>query len=357
MNRLILLLLLFFSPLLANKVIYLSYQELPQRVVKGEVFSVSVKLLSTLKIPHHIAYKFSHYYGLQVLTPKPKHRIDGKYFIENFDFLVTRSSARLPDITASVVISDAYKDPYMDEEYESSTLTGKRLNVITLNPKDNFSNIIANSFDLTAYKTNRFDQQHNIIVFSAEANNSNLASMKFGNVHKQGLESRNNSYQDAKITYFIVVNKKLERFRFSYFNLLQNDFVTLTIPIIVDDDTVSTQSDLKPVDQSKNRLKIIIASGVALFLALIIIWRRKYIYIVLILIPLAYIIYLSIPQKDVCIQKGAHIQLLPVHNGTIFETTKTKYLLKREGSIDGYVKVKLDNDMIGWVKNEDTCAY
>lgn len=357
MKKLLFLLLLLLSPLLANKVIYLSYQELPQRVVKGEIFSVSVKLLSTLKTPHKIEYKFTNHYGLKILTPQPKRSVEGKYFIESFSFLVTKSSARVPDIEASAIIDEEYQEPFWNEEYESTSLKGKKLNVITLNPKDNFSNIIANSFDLTSYKTNRFDQHNNIIIFSADANNSDLSSIHFNNVTKQGIESIGASYQDAKVTYFVVLNKKLEKFRFSYFNLLQNNFVTLTIPIIVDDDSVSTQSDLKPMDQSKNRLKMLIAGSIALFLAIIIIWRRKYIYIFLILIPISYIIYLSIPQKDVCIKKGANIQLLPMHNGTIFETTQTKYFLKREGSAKGYTKVKLDNDMIGWVKNEDTCTY
>lgn len=357
MSRLLFLLFLLFSPLLANKVIYLSYQEVPQRVLKGEIFSISVKSLSTLKTPHNIEYAFTNHYGLKVLTPTPRRDTVGKYFIDSFDFLVTKSSARLPDITASVVIPDEYKEPFWETEYESSTLNGQQLNVITLNPKENFSNVIANSFDLTAYKTNRFDQHNNIIVFSADANNSDLNAMSFNNVVKQGIESIDDAYQDTKITYFIVIDKRLEKFQFSYFNLLKNDFVTLTIPIIVDDDSVTTQSDLKPIDQSKNRLKIMIASGVTLFLAIFVIWRRKYIYIVLILIPISYIVYLSIPQKDVCIKKGVNIQLLPVHNGTIFETTTTQYILKKEGSIEGYVKVKLQNDKIGWVKDEDTCSY
>ena len=100
-----------------------------------------------------------------------------------------------------------------------------------------------------------------------------------------------------------------------------------------------------------------IAAGIALIAFLFILWRKKYVYLIFIMIPLAYIIYLSIPQKDVCIKQGSQLHLLPVHNGTIFETTKSQYNLPKEGKVKGFVKVKLHNNKIGWVKNEDICSY
>jgi hypothetical protein len=64
-----------------------------------------------------------------------------------------------------------------------------------------------------------------------------------------------------------------------------------------------------------------------------------------------------LPAKEVCIKQGAQLQLLPVDNGTIFETTSSQYTLTKEGTAKGYTKVKLTNDKIGWVKNEDICSY
>lgn len=120
---------------------------------------------------------------------------------------------------------------------------------------------------------------------------------------------------------------------------------------------MTTQSDIKPKDQSRELLKMKIAAGVAFVGFVFILWRKKYIYLVLILIPLAYIIYLSIPAKEICIKEGTQIHLLPVDNGTIFETTSTKLHLQKEGNTDTFVKVKLRNEKIGWVKNEDICSF
>lgn len=71
MKKLLLLTLLFTLSLFANKVIYLSYDKVPQRVVKGEIFSVTIKALSTLKEFEQIDYKLSNSYGLKVLDDFP----------------------------------------------------------------------------------------------------------------------------------------------------------------------------------------------------------------------------------------------------------------------------------------------
>ena len=353
MKKILLLTLILTATLIADKVLYLSYDHVPQRVLKGEIFPLSIKTLSTVKEFTDVNYKLSNGYGVRVLDEIPSREHIGKYYYETFHFLATGRNAKLPDIEASLVTD------YTNEniQYDTSTLSGKKLNVITLNPKKNFSNIIANSFELIDYKTTKYDESNNIVVLSAKASNSNIKAMHFNNVSKQGIESSKNSYKSSKITYYVVINKDLENFSFSYFNLRKNKFSLINIPIVVIDDSVVTQSDLKPKNQSHEQLKMKIAAGVALIAFIFILWRKKYVYMIFIIIPLGYVIYLAIPQKDVCIKKGSQLHLLPVYNGTIFETTQSQYNLPKEGKIKGFVKVKLHNNKIGWVKNEDICSY
>ena len=348
MKALLLLTLFFFSSLFGNKVLYLSYENTPDRVIKGEVFSITVKTISTVKNFNEIQYRFSNKMGLEVLNTIPYREQHDKFFLETFKFIATRNNSRLPDIIASL---DA------DREYEETVLLGKKLNVISLNPKQDYSNIIASSLSLSEYKTTSYDNKHNIVVFTAIAENANLTPIKFNNVFKQGIESLSEeNVIDPKITYFIVIRKELEKFSFSYFNLQTNKFANITIPIVVDDDSVTTQTDLKPKDQSKEQLKINIAAGIAIAIFVFSIFKRRFYFLILILFPTVYIGYMSIPAKDVCIKVGSNIYLLPVNNGTIFETTQSQYILTKEGSAQEYTKVKLKNEKIGWVKNEDLCT-
>jgi len=343
--KLLLLTLLFTLSLFANKVLYSSYKEVPKRVVKGEVFSVTLKTLSTIGQEQNIKYTFKNYSGLQILTKTPQRTKHGKYLFDKFYFLSTRTTAKLPDITLSI-----------NSLYDRSYLRGKRLNVISLNPKENFSNIIAKSLELVDARTTSYDNQHNILVFVAKAKNTIIKNMHFKNVFKQGIESSKNSFSNARITYFVIIDKNMEKFSFSYFNLLKNRFSIIDIPIVVDDDSVTTQSDLKPKSQSHDKIKAIIIAIVALILVIFLIIKKKYIYIIFVTIPLAYIIYIIVPSKEICIKEGSKIYLLPMENGTIFERTTKEYHLLQEGNVKKFVKVKLHNEKIGWVKNEDICS-
>jgi len=362
--KLFFLTLLFVSSLLANKVIYLSYEDIPQRVIEGEIFRVTLKSLSTVRDFDDIVYSFEDAQGVELLNEIPYREVRAKYYYDTFYFFTNKSQAATPNITASLVFDDnrtedtnAANDLNSSFFYPATTLKGKKLNVITLNPKSDFSGIIADEFVLQEFKTTSYDTTHNIVVFVATAKNTKIDMLHFSNVYKQGIESLEDSYFDSKITYYVVIDKKLENFSFSYFNLEKNKYLKLSIPIIVDDDSVVAQSDLKPKDQSKEQLKINIAAAVAFVAFLFILWRKKYIYLVFILIPLVYIAYMLVPQKDVCIKAEANIYLLPVSNGTIFETTQTQQFLPKEGFVENFVKVKLKNEKIGWVKNEDTCSY
>ena len=333
-----------------QKVLYLNYKEVPDRVIKGEIFSLTLKTLSTVSNFIDITYELTDYSGLKILNDMPYRVEDSKYYYDTFYFLTTSSSATLPNFTATL-------HDYHNTIYRDTMLAGKGLNVVTLNPKKNFANIVANSFEVLEYKTTSYDEQHNIIVLVATATNCDISAFKLQNVFRQGIESMTESHFDSKIIYYAVINKELEEFSFSYFNLKKNDFSRVNIPIIVTDDSVTTQSDLKPKDQSRERLKMTIAAIFALVAIIFILWRKKYIYLVFIIIPLAYIAYLAIPSKEVCIKVGSKIYLLPVHNGTIFERTSSVYHLQKEGSVKDFVKIKLQNEKIGWVKNEDICKY
>lgn len=344
--------LLFFTLLFATslfaKVLYVNYNTVPQRVIKGQIFPVTLKTLSTVSQFKDIQYHFFNAKGTRVLDSRPQRVKKGRFYFDTFHLLATQTNAKLPDVKISLLAN---------HQYPSTIVQGAPLNVIALNPQSDFSHIVANDLQLQKYKTTSFDASHNIVVFVLKANNAKIRQMHFNNVTKQGFESVKGSYRNSLVTYFIVINKRVEYFKFSYFNLLQNRYVTIKIPIVVVDDSVTTQSDLKPRDESHDKIKMYIALAITILGLLLAVWKRKYIYIIFILIPLGYTIYLAVPQKDICIKKGANIYLLPVYNSTIFETTQTTYHLTKEGSVKNFTKVKLQNNKIGWVKNEDICTH
>ncbi|ABB43768.1 hypothetical protein Suden_0488 [Sulfurimonas denitrificans DSM 1251] len=333
-----------------SKVIYLNYEKIPQRVLKGEIFSITIKNLCVVKNFVDITYKLSNETGLKILNPLPSRQKDSKYYYDTFYFIATSQNAKLPDFEATLIDTG-------EKAYKTTILSGEKLNVISLNPKSDFSNIIANSFDIIEYKTTSYDATHNIVVFVATAINSDISALKLNGVYKQGIESATHTGNDSKITYYAIVGKSMSNLSFSYFNVLKNRFIFVNIPLIVSDDSVTTQSDLKPTDQSNEMIKMGVAATVAFLAFLIILWRKRYIYLIFIFIPLGYILSIALPSKEVCVKEGSSIYLLPMNNGTIFEKAASQYNLQKEAEVNGWIKVQLNNKKIGWVKNEDICSH
>ncbi len=334
-----------------QKVLYLNYDYIPKRVIKGGLFFITVKILSVIPDIEDIEYTLSNAKGLEILNDAtPFRKQEERYFYDTFYFRVTSTDVRLPDIKASIV-------DYFGISYKPTVLPGKTIEAIALNPRKNFSNIIAKDFKIKHYKTTTYDDLHSIVVFVAEAKQTFLADFHLNGVKSQGFESLSDSIESSRMIYYVVLDKKEENFLFSYFNMIKNDYIELNIPIIVEDDSVTTQSDLKPKDQSKQRLKIFIALGVVFFGVVMLLWRQRYIYIAFILLPAIYVIYLLIPQEQICIRENSTIRILPLQNSTVFEITQKRICLDKTGETKNFVKVELSNNKIGWVKNEDLCSY
>ena len=334
-----------------QKVLYLSYVETPKRVIKGEIFSITIKTLSVVSDFEDIEYTLQNVHDIKILNDGiPYRKETDHFFLDTFYFQATGTRVRLPDITATL------KD-YFGTTYRPAILKGKTIEAISLNPKEDFCGIIAKNFVLKHYKTTSYDDRHNIVVFIAEAKQTFLKDFHLHSALKQGFESLSDTIESSRMTYYAVIDKNEENLHFSYFNTDKNDYITLNIPIIVEDDSVATQSDLKPKDDSKKQLKMLIAVGVILLGVVLLLWRQRVIYTLLILLPGIYVIFLMLPPKKVCIKQQSKIRILPLENGIVFEVAPHRLQLNKIGSTKGFVKVELPNKKIGWVKDEDLCTH
>ncbi len=337
-------LLLFSSSLFATeKVLYLSYDEPIERVIKGEYFPVTVKLLSTIGQYNNLHYGFSNANGVTVHTKTPKRVKKGKYYYDTFYFSASKPMAATPRITVSLASHKEVLNPLP-------------LEVIVLNPKKDYANILADTFSVTSYRTTTYDQENNIVVFSVKATRSNLSNFKLSHIKKQGFETKRFGIESASMTYYAVISKKDDNLIFTYFNLQKQKFEKIIIPIIVDDDRVSTQSNLTPVESKHQRIKLIVASVVLAIGLVLLLFRRNLFFLLLIIAPGYYIYITAMPTEYICIKEGSPIQLLPMDNGTVFETTSKQLTLEALAEVNIFTKVQLENKKIGWVKDENICT-
>jgi len=336
------------EPAIEAKLLYQSYVNLPKKLFKGQVFTLTIKSLSAQEDYESLNYDFSKALNIKRLNKDKERRIQEPYFYDTFYFQVTGSRVRVPDVKTSLVFSDL-----RDEKTE--TLKGEFIETVKLNPEKDFSKVLAQKFKVLEYKTSQYDNQHNIVVFSAEAQMANLNDFSLAIASKEGIDSHEENLPYSTFTYYAVVSKQLNELKFTYFNIDSRRFDDVIIPIIVSHDRVSTQTDLAPTQNTHAFKKMVLAGIVSSIGLLLFVTRKKKIYLLLLILPLFFIAKLAVPIKHVCIKSDSNIYLLPVRNGTIFEQVPYKFTTEELGSSQGFTKIRMQNKQIGWVKDEDLC--
>ncbi len=330
------------------KILYQSYYELPTKLFKGQIFTLTIKALSAKEDYKSLSYAFSNAVGVELLSEEPVRREEPPYLYDTFYFQVTGNRVRTPDVSTSLLLDD-------DSEGLKETLAGEMIETVRLNPERDFSSVLGTAFKVLEYKTSQYDNQHNIVVFSAEAKMANLKDFTLKEATKEGIDAYEEDFPYSNFTYYAVVSKQLNELKFSYFNLDTRHFKDVVIPIIVENDRVSTQTDLAPTQNTHAFKKIVLAAIVSLMGLSLFVVRRKKAYLIIFILPLFVIARLAVPIEHVCITEDSNIYLLPVSNGTIFEQVPYRFTTESLGRAQGFTKIRMKNNQIGWVKDENLC--
>ena len=330
--------------------LYTTVVSKPERLFEGEIFSVTLRSIVTTDLFESLQYHFSGGIGVELLSETPERELRDHAYYDRFYFKATDGMAMLPDITPSLTVE------YEGEEF-SDTIPGTKIDVTVLNPPKNFCGILADRFSISHAKTTVYDKGHNIIVFMADANRSDLGMFHIPSADKQDFESLQTLPHASSMSYFAVLPNTIETLNLQYFNLKTQRYDQINIPINVEDDLVSTMSDLRPVEHSHQAQKTYVFLALALLFLGLALWKRSWTLLVITVLAGGYAAWLNIPLRKVCIEKGAPIYLLPMRNATVFEIAPRRYILERQGHVKDYTKVRLLNDKIGWVEDENICAH
>ncbi|HEX5623211.1 MAG TPA: hypothetical protein VFX57_02095 [Sulfuricurvum sp.] len=318
----------------------------PSHLYIGEIFPVTIKLTPTDVASGNIEYTLQNEEGVRVFSSTPRREVkeDGVY--DTFYFLTQTNDIRLPDITANVTSNGSV----------SNVLYGTRISASALTPPATFANVLADSFKVIDYKTTAYNQESNIVVFSIKASRCNIGTFTLPNAIKQGFESKIPNVEESQVTYYAIIPNTQTTLDFTIFNLRKNRYESISIPIVVDDDAVSTQSDLSPTDSRHTELKVGAAAILGVILIAMYYWRRKQWYLIASVVPFFFVVFTLLPNSTVCVKKGAPLYLLPINNGTIFEMTLQEEHLEAENEVGDFIKVRLENKQVGWVNQRDLCS-
>lgn len=327
-----------------KQTIFLSYENVPDKVFVGQIFPIKVKALVATQDFDEIKNNIVQKNGIEILNADENWKWqNNELFFKTFYLKVVDQNASFPQISF-----DLYKDGNLTSSQPFPSLS---LNIINLNVDKYFSNVIADSLEIIKSKTTNFDEKNLIVVLEIEAKNSNLKDFKLSTVLRDGIDSAVDNTPYYKIYYYAIIPKHTESLTFTYFNTIQNSFVKKSVDIIVDDDEVSTQSNLNPKDDGFQLYRnAVYGFFILLFLVLSFI-RRKIIYFLLLVFFVVLFFINMNPLSSIKISADTKVYILPTRNSTVFFVTPRIIYAQKIKKIDNYIKIILPNGKIGWIKD------
>lgn len=334
--------------LYASKVLYLSYESVPKKIYKNQNFEVIVKALITTNEAEYLTTTFTNYSGVTILNEDSKWlKVSENTYENRYYFKVNGNSFKLPTIKVSLlkedlVVDDSYLKS-LDVDYFDF---GKK--------NERFSGIIASELLLKAYKTKQYNNKEALTIIDLDGINSNLEDFKINFIEEQGISSIKSEYPKQNLIYYFVTPVHEKKITITYFNDKTKSFNELVIPLILQNELVSTQTDLNPNDSSFEKYKKI--AVVVLFLILLIIYIIKRGKVILFLTIISFVVALIyvMPHEEGVVKKDSFIYILPTKNSTIFFKLQEDLKVKKLQEKNGFIKViGVEKDFIGWVKEDN----
>ncbi|QKJ26395.1 putative membrane protein [Aliarcobacter cibarius] len=351
MKKVILLLIsivtVFAVNLFAAKNLYLSILKEPTSVHKNQKFEVKVKALVTTTDFTSLTTNFSNQSNITVMNPSsPWKKISDDTYENSFYFKVKSSNFKLPIIEVKLWNSNSLID--------ISTIETGNIGFSNIGKNDDrFSKVIADNIILKAYKTKQYNNQEALTIIDIDAVNSNLEDFNLDNVVEQGVSSIKEWENIQNLVYYVVTPIYDKNLTFTYFNSLSNSFKEVRVPLILQNELVSTQTDLNPNDSTFEKYKKVASTIVCIFLLILFIWKRKKYLIPFVVITFIFALIYNLPNDKGKIQTDSFVYILPTKNSTVFFKADKELeveVLEKKGQ---FIKVLgVEDGFIGWIKED-----
>ncbi|MCG3719840.1 hypothetical protein L5F50_11655, partial [Aliarcobacter butzleri] len=317
----------------------------PDSVYKNQRFEVTVKALITTDNFTNLTTTFSNSSNIELLNENnPWKKISNDTYENSYFFKVKNGNFKLPNIEVNLWNQNLLVD--------SSQLSPSLIRYSEIGKSDErFSNIIADNIILKAYKTKQYNNNSALTIIDIDAINSNLEDFKLKNVEEQGLSNLKEWEDIQNLVYYFVTPIYQKNLTFTYYNTKTNSFKDVKVPLVLQNELVSTQTDLNPNDSTFEKYKKIAAIVVFVIFLLIFIWKRYKIVLFLTIISLITAVLYNLPNSTGIVKPDSFVYILPTKNSTIFFKVDKEEKVEVLQTKNGFIKVLgVDNGFIGWIK-------
>ena len=332
-----------------SKQLYIKYTKYPSTVYTNQRFSVELeaRILTSKEDFDSVVTEYGNdEVSIDLLDGNITWKEQGDKYITKITYKAKDTNFELPTIRLWLE-----KD---EEEVGSVKLDPPKIkfNKIAID-QDKFSNVIADDLKIKGIQAKQYNNKMLMIVCNIETVNGNLEEFNIKQFKDQGIKDFEEKYPVQSMYYYMIVPSHISSINFDYYNPVQREFITVELPIVLEEELVSTQTDLNPNDGSFLAYKQLISFVLlVVFIALYIRSKNK-IFIVFIAIFLFMFIKLILPNKKVFIPSDTKVFILPTKSSTIYKVTNKKTKVEILEEKEGFLKVLFDNKNIGWIKDSD----
>ncbi len=317
-------LIIFLSSLLFAGNLIIQYPNLKKEYYNSQIIDLQIKIITpketnlTFIPPFESEMNITRQNNL-IYTADIKYKNDGE--IKKF----------------FIVSSNIYKEITLNELYKS----------VPLEKIKDFCNVLADNLKISNIISSKYDKTKNMLSFTIEAKNANLKDFT---LHTK--DENLTVVSPDKATFFTLIDNNIKNLKFYYFDTLIDNYKKTEIPINIKEETISTQTNLNPEENTLFTPLNILSLSIIAFLIIIFLVYQKIWLIIPPLLLTGFLIYNNLPKGDAFLNRGTKIYILPTKNSTVFYEspigTKVKILKKTKN----YTKIQFQNK-IGWIKNED----
>lgn len=331
------------------KNLYLSYTKYPKHVYKNQSFEIIVEVLITRNDFTNIKTKFISKSGVMPLNPQEqwvKSDIKNKYFI-NYYFKANDLKFEMPAL--EVIL-------YNNEEIvEARLIEPNEISFSQIAKSDErFTGVIAKNLEVLGSKTKQYSNKEALTVIELKGDYSNLEDFYLQGFDDQGITIIEDNFPSQHMIYNVNIPIHKKSLIFNYYNSEENIFKNINLPIVFDEELVSTQTNLNPNNSSFEFYKKIGVGVLTFVLLLIFIWKRNYIILLLSIVTFIIFSTLAMPNKLINLKKDTVIYILPTKNSTIFQKVTKQSMVEEMKRKNGFIKIMFGKEnYIGWVKEED----
>ena len=311
--------------------IIIQYPNLKNYYYENQIVNLKIKVISSSE--ENISINTPQYISYKIVTINPFTHLINLYFraISNRDYKI-------------IIAGDTF--------YQPIDFTDK-IKIKTLNSFNiqNFSNIIASDITIENPIASKYDNYTNMISFTIKYKLANINDFYINSpfIKEEKITLTDNN---STATFYAIVDKKIKYFTFYYFNTQKEKYEKISIPINIKEEKISTQTNLKPEENTIfTPINLFLITLIFFSIIIAIIFNSFLIGFIPVLLT-SLLIYINLPKGEKKLRANSKVYILPIPQSIIFLTTQKEYKVQVLKTYKNYSKIKL-NQKIGWVKNED----